>query len=341
MAHQGIVSRRARPGRAAFAAVCLAIALLPAIARAADWLPSWNDGASKARIVDFVHAVTDPTSKQYVPPSERIAVFDNDGTLWTEQPMYFQLAFILDRVKALAPQHPEWRTQEPFKSVLAGDMAGVAAAGEHGLLEMMAATHAGMTADEFRAIVADWLATARHPRFARSYTELTYTPMKELLAYLRANGFKTFIVSGGGVEFMRVFSERVYGVPPEQVIGSSIHTKYELRDGKPVIVRLPEIEFIDDKAGKPVGIHRAIGRRPILAFGNSDGDFEMLEYTTSAPGPRLGLIVHHDDGEREYAYDRQSSVGRLERGLDEAAQRGWVVVSMKDDWRRVYDPERK
>jgi hypothetical protein len=321
--------------------VATALTALANPARASDLLPSWSDGASKARIVDFVQSVTDPTSKQYVPPAERIAVFDNDGTLWTEQPMYFQLAFILDRVKALAPQHPEWRTQEPFKSVLAGDMAGVAKAGEHGLLEMMAATHAGMTADEFRSIVSDWLATARHPRFERPYTELTYAPMKELLAYLRANGFKTFIVSGGGVEFMRVFSERVYGVPPEQVIGSSIRTKYEVRDGKPVIVRLPEIEFIDDKAGKPVGIHRYIGRRPILAFGNSDGDFEMLEYTTSAPGPRLGLIVHHDDGEREYAYDRKSSIGRLERGLDEAAQRGWVVVSMKDDWRRVYDAERK
>jgi phosphoserine phosphatase len=317
----------------------LAIALVafPVLTLAADFLPSWNEGASKARVVHFVQSVTDPTSKQYVPPAERIAVFDNDGTLWSEQPMYFQLAFILDRVKALAPQHPEWRTQEPFKSVLAGDMAGVAKAGEHGLLELMAATHAGMTTDEFRSIVSDWLATARHPRFKRPYTELTYAPMKELLAYLRANGFKTFIVSGGGVEFMRVFSEQVYGVPPEQVIGSSIRTKYEVRDGKPMIVRLPEIEFIDDKAGKPVGIHRYIGRKPIIAFGNSDGDFEMLEYATSAPGPRLGLIVHHDDGEREYAYDRQSSIGRLERGLDEAGPRGWVVVSMKNDWRRVYD----
>ena len=336
MQRQGFVSRRAPFGRAALVGLGLAVVLLPVVARAADWLPSWSEGASKARIVEFVQAVTDPTSKQYLPPAERIAVFDNDGTLWSEQPMYFQLAFILDRVKALAPQHPEWRTQEPFKSVLAGDMAGVAAAGEHGLLEMMAATHAGMTADEFRSIVADWLATARHPRFKRPYTELTYAPMKELLAYLRANGFKTFIVSGGGVEFMRVFSENVYGVPPEQIIGSSIRTKYEVRDGKPVIVRLPELEFIDDKAGKPVGINRYIGRRPILAFGNSDGDFEMLEYTTSAPGPRLGLIVHHDDGGREYAYDRKSSIGRLERGLDEAAQRGWVIVSMKDDWRRVY-----
>ena len=327
-----------RMGRAAAVGLVLAIAALPATVRAGELLPSWNDGANKARIVSFVQTVTDPTSRSFVPPAERIAVFDNDGTLWTEQPVYFQLAFILDRVKALAPQHPEWRTQEPFKSVLVGDLAGVAASGEHGLLEMMAATHAGMTTDEFRTIVSDWLATARHPRFNRPYTELTYAPMKELLAYLRANGFKTFIVSGGGVEFVRVFSERVYGVPPEQVVGSSIRTKYEVRDGKPVIARLPEMEFIDDKAGKPVGINRYIGRLPILAFGNSDGDFEMLEYTSSAPGPRLGLIVHHDDGEREYAYDRKSSVGRLERGLDEAAQRGWVVVSMKSDWRTVYSP---
>ena len=329
----------ARRGALFFLAAVLTA--LAAQARAADWLPSWTDGASKARIVAFVEAVTDPTGKQYVPPAERIAVFDNDGTLWSEQPMYFQLAFILERVRALAPQHPEWQTQEPFKSALAGDLAGVAKAGEHGLLEMMAATHAGMTADEFRAIVADWLATARHPRFKQPYTDLTYAPMKELLAYLRANGFKTFIVSGGGVEFMRVFSERVYGVPPEQVIGSSIRTKYEVRDGKPVIVRLPEVEFIDDKSDKPVGINRYIGRTPILAFGNSDGDFEMLEYTTSAPGPRLGLLVHHDDGEREYAYDRKSPIGRLERGLDEAASRGWVIVSMKDDWRRVYDADRQ
>jgi phosphoglycolate phosphatase-like HAD superfamily hydrolase len=317
--------------------VCAAAALFAALPVVADPLASWSDGASKARIVNFVQDVTDPAGKNYVPPAERIAVFDNDGTLWTEQPMYFQLAFILDRVHALAPQHPEWRTTEPFKSVLAGDMAGLAAAGEHGLLELMAATHAGMTTEEFAGIVADWLATARHPRFKRPYDELTYAPMRELLDYLRANGFKTYIVSGGGVEFMRVFAERAYGVPPEQVIGSSIRTRYELRDGKPVIVRLPEVEFIDDKAGKPVGIQKFIGRRPILAFGNSDGDFEMLEYTTSGPGPRLGLIVHHDDGEREYAYDRKSPVGRLERGLDEAAQRGWVVVSMKSDWRQVYD----
>jgi len=325
-----------RRGRDALIGVLLAIAAMSPIAQAADSLPSWTDGASKARIVSFVQGVTDPTGKTYVPPAERIAVFDNDGTLWTEQPMYFQLAFIFDRVHALAPQHPEWKTTEPFKSVLAGDMAGVAAAGEHGLLELMAATHAGMTSEEFARIVADWLATARHPRFKRPYDELTFAPMRELLDYLRANGFKTYIVSGGGLEFVRVFAERVYGVPPEQVIGSSIKTKYEVRDGKPVIARLPEIEFIDDKAGKPVGIQKFIGRRPILAFGNSDGDFEMLEYSTSGPGPRLGLLVHHDDGEREYAYDRKSSVGRLERGLDEAAQRGWVVVSVKSDWRTVY-----
>jgi phosphoserine phosphatase len=316
----------------------LLLASLPLRAMAADPLPGWNDGPTRARIVAFVEAVTTPTSPDFVPPAERIAVFDNDGTLWTEQPMYFQLAFILDRVRALAPQHPEWRTTEPFKSALAGDMAGVAAAGEHGLLEMMAATHAGMTSDEFTAIVRQWLATARHPRFERRYDELTYAPMRELLAFLRANGFKTYIVSGGGVEFMRVFSERVYGVPPEQVIGSSIETKYELRDGRPVITRLPKVDFIDDKAGKPVGIHKVIGRRPILAFGNSDGDFQMLEYTTTAEGPRLGLILHHDDGAREYAYDRASHVGRLDAALDQAAARGWVVVSMQRDWRRVYGP---
>ena len=340
MSSQPVRKRSAGFSRGALFVVAIALTALANPARASELLPSWSDGASKARIVDFVRSVTDPTSKQYVPPAERIAVFDNDGTLWTEQPLYFQLAFILDRVKALAPQHPEWRTQQPFKSVLAGDMAGVAAAGEHGLLEMMAATHAGMTADEFRAIVADWLATARHPRFKQLYTELTYTPMKELLAYLRANGFRTFIVSGGGVEFMRVFSERVYGVPPEQVIGSSIRTKYEVRDGKPVIVRLPEIEFVDDKDGKPVGIHKFIGKRPIMACGNSDGDFQMLEWTTSAPEPGLAMIVHHDDAAREFAYDRGSHIGKLERGLDEAAARGWSLISVKSDWSSVYAPAR-
>ncbi len=322
--------------RRALLLAALAWVALPSPARAADSLPSWNEGANKARIVRFVEDVTDPASRVFVAPAERIAVFDNDGTLWTEQPMYFQLAFVFDRVKAMAPQHPEWKTTEPFRSVLAGDMAGVAAAGDHGLLAMVGATHGGTTPEEFSKIVSDWLATARHPRFKRPYTELTFAPMKELMAYLRARGFKVFIVSGGGIEFMRVFSERVYGVPPEQVVGSYSKMTYDTRDGKPAIVRQPEIEFVDDKAGKPIGIERFIGRRPILAFGNSDGDFEMLEYVTSGPGPRLGLIVHHDDAAREYAYDRKSPIGALERGLDEAPKRGWAIVSMKDDWRTIY-----
>ena len=329
-------SAAVRTARGAWCGLVLACVALPGLARAADALPGWNDGPTKARIVSFVQSVTDPASKSYVPPAERIAVFDNDGTLWSEQPMYFQLAFALDRVKAMAPSHPEWKTLEPFKSVLAGDMAGVAAAGEHGLVQMIAATHAGTTSEEFSGIVSNWLATARHPSLGKPYTELTYAPTKELLAYLRANGFKTYIVTGGGVEFVRAFSEQAYGVPPEQVVGSSIKTRYEVRDGKPVIVRLPEVEFIDDKAGKPVGINRYIGRRPILAFGNSDGDFEMLEYTTGGAGPRLGMLLHHDDGQREFAYDRKSSIGRLERGLDEAARRDWAIVSMKNDWRTVY-----
>jgi phosphoserine phosphatase len=319
-------------------AALLALAL-PAQAR--TFLASWVDGPDKARVVEFVQQVTDPTSRTYVSPAERIAVFDNDGTLWCEQPVYVQVAFVIDRVKALAPQHPEWRTTEPFKSVLAGDLRGVAASGERGLLELVTATHAGMTTDEFRRIVAEWLATARHPRFGRPYTELAYAPMLELLTYLRANGFKTYIVSGGDVEFMRVFAERVYGVPPEQVVGSNLATQYEVRNGDPVIMRLPKLEFLDDKSGKPVGIDRYIGRRPILAFGNSDGDLQMLEYTTGAPGPRLALLVHHDDGEREYAYDRTSSMGRLDQALDVAAQRGWVVVNVKSDWSRVFpDPVR-
>jgi phosphoserine phosphatase len=290
--------------------------------------------------VQFVKEVTARGGPHYVRPAERIAVFDNDGTLWAEQPMYVQLAFVLDRVKALALRHPEWKEKEPFRSVLADEVAGVAAGGEKGLLELVAATHAGTTSEEFEKIVTDWLATARHPRFDRPYTELVYRPMLELLAYLRANGFKTYIVSGGGVEFMRPFAEKVYGIPPEQVIGSSIKTSYEVRDGKPVIVRLPEIDFIDDKAGKPVGIQKFIGRRPVMAFGNSDGDFEMLEWTTAGPGPRLGLILHHDDAVREWAYDRESHVGRLARGLVEAPQRGWVVASMQRDWKRVFPFEK-
>jgi len=317
---------------------------LPAVAllacsigvQAADLLPSWNDAAGKRAIVGFIEATTTPTSKRYLPPAERIAVFDNDGTLWAEQPLYFQLAFALDRVKAMAPQHPEWRDQEPFASLLKGDLKGALAGGEHAILEIVMATHGGMTTDEFEKAVRDWLATARHPKTGRPYTEMVYQPMVELLAYLRANGYKTFIVSGGGIEFMRPWTERVYGIPPEQVVGSSIRMTYELRDGKPVIARLPEIDFIDDKAGKPVGIQKFIGRRPVLAVGNSDGDFEMLEWATSGSGARLGLIVHHDDAAREWAYDRESSVGRLARGLDEGPRRGWVIVSMRDDWATVF-----
>lgn len=303
---------------------------------AADPLPSWQDTAPRQAIVRFVEATTTPTSPRFVPPAERIAVFDNDGTLWAEQPLYFQLAFALDRVKTLAPQHPEWKTQEPFASLLEGDLKGALAGGEHAIGEIVMATHAGMTTDEFAAVAKRWLATARHPQTQRRYVDMVYQPMLELLGYLRANGYKTFIVSGGGIDFLRVFAEEAYGIPPEQVVGSGIRTKYELRNGKPVIARLPEVDFIDDKAGKPVGIHKFIGRRPVLAFGNSDGDFEMLEWTTAAPGAQLGLLLHHDDGEREFAYDRASSIGRLARGLDEAPQRSWVLVSMKDDWRQVF-----
>jgi phosphoglycolate phosphatase-like HAD superfamily hydrolase len=316
------------------------LVLAAAMARAAEPLHSWNDGAAKSRILGFVQAVTDKASKDYVAPADRIAVFDNDGTLWSEQPAYFQLSFAIDRVRAMAPKYPQWKKQQPFKAVLDGDMKALAASGERGLLTLLMATHAGLTSDEFTAIAGDWLASAKHPKFRRPYTELAFQPMLELLDYLRANGFKTYIVSGGGIEFLRVFSERAYGIPPEQVIGSSIKTRYEARNGQPVLVRLPEIDFIDDKAGKPVGIQKFIGKRPIAAFGNSDGDFEMLEWVTSATGPRLGLIVHHDDADREFAYDRASSVGRLDRALDEAPRRGWTVTSIKSDWKTVYPAAR-
>jgi phosphoserine phosphatase len=309
---------------------------------AADPLPSWNDRASKRSIVELVGKTTREGSPTFVPPAERIAVFDNDGTLWAEQPMYFQAFFIFDRVKALAPAHPEWKEKEPFASVLRGDVKGALAGGEHALLELAMATHAGTTTEEFEKAVSDWIATARHPTTGRLFTEMVYQPMLEVLEYLRSNGFKTFIVSGGGIEFMRPWAERVYGIPPEQVVGSSIKTKLEIREGKPVLVRLPEIDFIDDKAGKPVGIHRHIGRRPIAAFGNSDGDLQMLQWTAAGAGARLCLYVHHTDAGREWAYDRQSHVGRLDRGLDEARARGWTVVDMKTDWRRIYpsSPER-
>jgi phosphoglycolate phosphatase-like HAD superfamily hydrolase len=303
---------------------------------AVDPLPSWNNGRAKQSIMDFVAKVTKEGGADYVPVEMRIATFDNDGTLWTEQPNYVQAFFLLDRVKSLSSQHPEWKEQEPFASVLKGDLKHALAGGHKAIEELLMATHAGMTTDEFEKIVTDWLASAQHPRFKRPYTELVYQPMLEVLTFLRAKGFKTHIVSGGGVEFMRPWAEKVYGIPPAQVIGSSIRTKYELRDGKPVLLRLPELSFIDDHAGKPVGIHSQIGRRPIAAFGNSDGDFEMLEWTTSAPGLRLGMIVHHTDGEREYAYDRKSMVGKLDKGLDEAKQRGWGVINMKQDWRKIY-----
>jgi phosphoglycolate phosphatase-like HAD superfamily hydrolase len=328
-----------RRNRMAIVLAC-AMATTTTVAQATDPLPSWNDGKAKQSIVEFVTKVTRVGSPNFVPAHERIAVFDNDGTLWCEQPMYVQLAFALDRVKALAPEHPEWKEQEPFKSVLAGDLRAAMAGGPKAMIELVTATHAGMTVDEFEQIVRQWLSTARHPRYNRPYASLVYQPMLELLSYLRASGFKTYIVSGGGVEFMRPWTERVYGIEPEQVIGSSIEVKYEVRNGKPEIVRLPEINFIDDKSGKPVGIHRHIGRRPIAAFGNSDGDFEMLEWTTAGepgrPRPRLGLLVHHTDAEREYAYDRDSQVGRLARGLDEAPKRGWIVVDMKNDWKTVF-----
>ena len=305
-------------------------------ATSANPLPSWNDGATKQSILDFVAAVTREGLPDFVPPAERIATFDNDGTLWVEHPMYTQLVFALDRVKALAPQHPEWKDTQPFKAALEGDMKTLAETGEHGLMALLMATHPGMTTDEFQKIVVDWIATARDPRFKRPYTELAYLPMIELLGFLRASGFKTFIVSGGGIEFMRPWTERVYGVPPEQVVGSSIKTRFQMRDGRPELFRLGEINFIDDNVGKPVGINEYIGRRPIAAFGNSDGDLEMLQWTTMTGGRRLGLIVHHTDAEREYAYDRDTSFGRLDKALDAAAINKWTVVDMKNDWKRIF-----
>ncbi len=303
---------------------------------AADPLSSWNEGTAKKSIMEFVARVTKQGGPDFVAQAERIATFDNDGTLWSEQPLYFQLLFAIDRVKALAPKHPEWKDKEPFASLLKGDTKGALAGGEHALLEIVAVTHSGMTTEEFRTSVKDWLATAKHPKFKQPYDQMVYQPMVELLGYLRGNGFKTFIVSGGGIEFMRAWAEKAYGIPPEQVIGSSGRTKFEMRDGKPVLVKLPEVFFVDDQAGKPVGIQHHIGRRPIAAFGNSDGDLQMLQWTCTADGPRFCLYVHHTDATREWAYDRQSSIGKLDKGLDEAKTRGWTVVSMKDDWKRIF-----
>jgi phosphoglycolate phosphatase-like HAD superfamily hydrolase len=308
-----------------------------------DPLPSWNDGPSRAAIVAFVADVTDSASPRFVPEEQRIAVFDNDGTLWAEQPLYFQFLFAMDRVRELAPQHPEWKDAEPFRSVLAGDVKAALASGNEGLLKIVAASHAGLTADAFADSVRAWLGRAVHPTTKRPYTQMVYQPMLELLDYLRANGFKTYIVSGGGVDFMRVFAEGVYGIPPEQVVGSTGDAKFELRDGVPTIVKEAELVLLDDKEGKPVGIHRHIGRRPLFAAGNSDGDLQMLQYTTIARGksdtrPSFGLLVHHTDAEREWAYDRESHIGTLDKALDEAAERGWTVVDMKSEWKTIYPP---
>ena len=302
-----------------------------------DPLPSWNEGPSKKAIVDFVAKTTKAGSIDFIPIPERIACFDNDGTLWSEQPMYFQLAFVMDRVKALAPQHPEWKDTQPFKAVLEGDLKTALSGGEKSMMDLMMATHAGTTTEEFNKIVKDWLSSARHPRSNRPFTEMVYLPMLELLNYLRANGYKTYIVSGGGIDFMRPWTEAVYGIPPEQVIGSSLKLKYTMTDTGPVIQKLPEPNFVNDKGGKPVGIEQHIGRRPIFTGGNSDGDYEMLQWTTTASGyPRFGLIVHHTDEVREWAYDRTSSIGKLDRGLNDAEKYNWLIVDMKMDWKKVY-----
>jgi hypothetical protein len=309
--------------------------------QAQDPLASWNDGPAKKSITDFVAKITKEGSPDFVPPAERIATFDNDGTLWAEQPLYFQLLFALDRVKELAPSHPAWKDKEPFASLLKGDLKGALAGGERAMVEIVMVTHAGMTTEEFEKIVQDWIATARHPVTKRPLTEMVYQPMLELLAYLRANGFKTFIVSGGGIEFMRPWTEKVYGILPEQVVGSSIKSKFELRNGKPVLVRLPEVNFVDDKTGKPVGINSHIGRRPIAAFGNSDGDRQMLEWTQAGGGARLMMLVHHDDAKREFAYGAESKIGTFSDALmSEAKKSGWTVISMKNDWKTVF-PQRK
>jgi len=321
-------------------AACLCLFVQAALA-AADPLPAWSDGASKRAIIAFVQQVTTPESPAFVAADERIAVFDNDGTLWTEKPAYFQLLFAIDRIRELAPQHPEWKTTQPFKAVLDNDMDALADSGEKGLIQLVMASHAGMTTTEFEQIVLAWLKVARHPRFKQPYTELVYQPMLELLNHLRANGFKTFIVSGGGIEFMRPWTQAVYGIPPEQVVGSSIKVKYELHDGEPVLARLPEVDFIDDKAGKPVGIHKFIGRRPLAAFGNSDGDLQMLQWTAAGEGRHFMLLVHHTDAKREYAYDRKSHVGKLDKALDEAGRRGWTVVDMQRDWKVIYPFEER
>src|SRR5258706_3143800 len=319
------------------AAAILLIAMswtVPGVAQ--EPLASWNDTAAKKAIVAFVERVTKKAQPAVVPTADSIATFDNDGTLWAEQPMYFQLAFALDRVKALAPQHPEWKDKEPFASLLKGDLKGALAGGEAAIFQIITVTHSGMTTEEFEKIVRDWIATAKHPATGRLYTEMVYQPMLELLAFLRANGFKTFIVSGGGIDFMRVFAEPVYGIPPEQIVGSSGKLGFEMRDGKPVLMKLPELNFNDDKGGKPVGIQMHIGRRPIFSFGNSDGDLQMLQWTAAGSGARFEGLVHHTDADREWAYDRNSSVGRLDKGIGEAQASGWTLFDMKNDWKTIF-----
>jgi len=333
--------RASRPWLMLLLMWCCLLCWTNASQAAQDVLPSWNDGAARQHIVDFVKKVTATGSSDFVPPEQRIAVFDNDGTLWAEQPIYFQFFFVIDQVKAQSPQHPEWKTTEPFKSALAGDLKGVAASGEKGIAQLMAATHAGMTTDQFARNVNEWMSTARHPKTHRVFTEMVYQPMLELVHYLRDNGFKTYIVSGGGQDFMRAWATAVYGIPPEQIIGSQGELKFELRDGKPVLMKEAKVALIDDGPGKPVGIERFIGRRPIFAFGNSDGDQQMLEWTASGDGARFTGLVHHTDAAREWAYDRQSSVGKLDKALDEATAKGWTVVDMQKDWKVVFPAEQK
>lgn len=337
------MTRHAKLSRRAFTATVLcgmlAAGTLSFPAFAQEVLPSWNDTASKQRIVDFVKATTTEGGEGYVAPQDRIAVFDNDGTLWTEQPFYTQLGFTLDRVKTLAPQHPEWKTKEPFASILSGDLKGIAKAGEKGIVELGMATHAGMTTDQFNKIVTDWFAKAKHPKTGKPYTKMTYVPMRELLDFLRSNDFTTYIVSGGGVEFMRPVTEELYGIPPQQVIGSTITTQYAIVGDVPVLKRLPKIDFIDDGPGKPAGINKFIGKKPIFVAGNSDGDYEMMRWVTAAKGPGFAMLVHHTDADREYAYDRQSAFGKLDRALNEAERRNWLVVDMKNDWKKVFSFE--
>lgn len=302
-----------------------------------DHLESWHDGAAKKAIMDFVTKTTKEGSAEFVPKADRIACFDNDGTLWSEQPMYFQLAFAIDRIKAMAPQHPEWKTKQPFKALLEGDMKTVMAGGEKSIMEIVMTTHAGMTTDEFAKSVKDWMATAVHPKTGKHYNEMIYQPMVELLHYLREHGYKTFIVSGGGVDFMRPWVEEAYGIPPDQVVGSSGKLKYDTSKGLTALVKLPEVNFVDDKAGKPVGIHQYIGKRPVFTAGNSDGDYAMLQWTSTATGyPRFGMIVHHTDEVREWAYDRKSHIGNLQKGLDDAKKYNWLIVDMKNDWKKIY-----